>query len=246
VRSWGVTLRVLPDLDAAAREGARLVAATAGTVLSRSGRFTLALAGGRTPRALHAHLVSQAIDWERTVVLFGDERCVPSEHPDSNYRMARESLLDRLPRPPGKVLRMEGELPPADAAARYEEAMRQVFPGTPFPRIDLVILGMGADGHTASLFPGTAALTEHERWVAANHVPQLDAWRLTLTFPVLQSAAAVLFIVAGEDKAPVLAEAFGGLPHPAPYPCERARPTEGVLTVLADRAAASRLPQPLP
>jgi 6-phosphogluconolactonase len=241
-----VDLRVLPDLDAAASEAAHLVAAAAWAGIARAGRFTLALAGGRTPRALHAHLLSEAIDWERTIVLFGDERCVPSEHPDSNYRMARETLLDRLPRPPVEVLRMEGEREPLDAAARYEEAMCQVFPGTRFPRIDLVILGMGPDGHTASLFPGTAALGERERWVAANHVPQLGSWRLTLTPPVLQSAAEVLFLIAGEDKAPVFAEAFGGKPHATPYPCELARPGAGALLVLADRAAASRLPEPRP
>jgi 6-phosphogluconolactonase len=246
VPSWGVILRVLPDLDAAASEAADLVAAAARTAIARAGRFTLALSGGRTPRALHAHLLSRAMDWERTIVLFGDERCVPPAHPDSNYRMVRETLLDRLPRPPVEVLRMEGERSPQDAAARYAEAMCQVFPGTPVPRLDLVILGMGPDGHTASLFPGTAALEERERWVAANHVPQLRAWRLTLTLPVLQSAAEVLFLIAGEDKAPVFAEAFGGKPHPAPYPSELVRPREGVLLVLADRAAASGLPQPLP
>ena len=239
-------LRVLPDLETIAAEAARLVAAAAEEAVARSGRFTLVLSGGRTPRALHAHLLSERLDWERTIVLFGDERCVPPQHPDSNYRMARETLLDRLPRPPVEVLRMEGERPPGEAAARYEEAMCQVFPGRPFPRIDLVILGMGPDGHTASLFPGTAALEERTRWTAANHVPQLDAWRLTLTLPVLRSAAAILFLVAGEDKAPVFAEAFGGKAHPVPYPCEEVRPTDGVLTVLVDGAAASRLPQPLP
>lgn len=241
-----MALSILPDLDAVAAEAARLVAEVARSAVDRAGRFTVALSGGNTPRALHARLVSEAIDWERTIVLFGDERCVPPEHPDSNYRMVRETLLDRLPRPPVEVLRMEGERPPADAAARYEEAMCQVFPGTPFPRLDLVILGMGADGHTASLFPGTAALKERARWVAANRVPKLDAWRLTLTLPVLQASTATLFLIAGQDKAPVLAEAFGGTPHPVPYPCELARPSTGALTVLADRTAASLLPQPLP
>lgn len=241
-----MTLRVLPDLDAVAAEAARQVATAAESAIRRSGQFTVALSGGRTPRDMHRHLLSEPVAWDRTIILFGDERCVPPEHAESNYRMARETLLDRLATSPRQVLRMEGERPPAEGAARYEEAMRQVFPGTELPRIDLVILGMGADGHTASLFPGTAALSERKRWVAANHVPQLGAWRLTLTLPVLQSAAAILFLIAGQDKAPVLAEAFGGAPHPAPYPCELARPRNGVLTVLADRAAASRLPQPLP
>jgi 6-phosphogluconolactonase len=241
-----VDLRVLPDLDAIAEHAARLVAAAARTAIERSGRFTLALAGGRTPQGLHARLPAEAIAWEKTTVLFGDERCVPPDHPDSNDRMVRETLLDRLPRPPAAVLRMEGERAPEEAASRYARAMREVFPAAAFPRIDLVLLGMGADGHTASLFPGTVALDERERWVVANHVPQLDAWRLTLTFPVLQSAAEVLFLIAGQDKARVFAEAFGGLPHPEPYPCERARPRDGALTVLVDRAAASGLPQPLP
>lgn len=239
-------LRVLSDLDAVAAEAARQVAAAAESAIRRSGRFTVALSGGRTPRDMHRHLLSEAVEWARTIILFGDERCVPPDHPDSNYRMVRETLLDRLATPPRQVLRMEGERPPRDAAARYEAAMRDVFPAVPFPRIDLVVLGMGPDGHTASLFPGTDALAERERWVAANHVPQLDAWRLTLTLPVLQSAAAILFLIAGEDKATALGEAFGGAPHPTPYPCELARPRDGVLTVLADRAAASRLPQPLP
>ena len=237
---------VLGDLEALAEAGARRVAAAASGALARSDRFTLALSGGRTPCALHARLLEERIDWARTVLLFGDERCVPPGHPDSNYGMARETLLDRLPVPPARVLRMEGEREPAEAAERYARALREIFPADPFPRLDLVILGMGPDGHTASLFPGTEALEERERWVVANHVPRLDAWRLTLTLPVLTSAAATLFLVAGADKARALAEAFGGLPHPRPHPCELARPRRGTLTVLADRAAGSALPQPLP
>jgi 6-phosphogluconolactonase len=155
--------------------------------------------------------------------------------------MAKETLLDRLPEAPAQVLRMEGEREPSDAAERCERALRELFPGATFPRLDLVLLGMGPDGHTASLFPGTAALEERTRWVVANHVPQLDAWRLTVTFPVLESAAQVMFLIAGADKAPVVAEAFGGRPHASRYPCERARPKDGVLTVLVDRSA-----QPVP
>jgi 6-phosphogluconolactonase len=239
-------VKVLSDPEAVAREGAQHIARAAEAALARSGRFTLALSGGRTPRALHAHLLAEPVDWGRTVVLFGDERCVAPDHPESNFRMARETLLDHLPCPPAVVVRMEGERPPEEAARRCEQALRSLFPDAVFPRPDLVVLGMGADGHTASLFPGTTALQEKTRWVVANHVPQLDTFRLTLTVPVLQSAAELLFLVTGKDKAPVFAEAFGGRPHPVPYPCELVGPLDGVRTVLADAAAASELPEPLP
>jgi 6-phosphogluconolactonase len=233
---------VLPDDEAVARQGARRVAAAAGEAISGAGRFTLALAGGRTPRALYRRLREEPLDWARIELLFGDERCVPPDHPDSNYRMVQETLLDGLPVPPARVLRMEGERDPAEAADRYASALRGLFPSAPFPRLDLVLLGMGVDGHTASLFPGTSALEESVRWVVANHVPSQDAWRLTLTLPVLRAAAATMFVITGLDKAAVVSEAFGGRPHPVPYPCERALPSDGALDVLVDRAAAALLP----
>ena len=232
-------VKVLSDPEAVAREGAQCIARAAEAALARSGRFTLALSGGRTPRALHAHLLAEPVDWGRTVVFFGDERCVAPDHPDSNFRMAKETLLDHMPWPPAAVLRMEGERPPEEAARRYEQALRSLFPDAVFPHPDLVVLGMGADGHTASLFPGTTALQEKTRWVVANHVPQLDAFRLTLTVPVLQSAAELLFLVTGQDKAPVFAAAFGGRPHPVPHrhlrPDRQGRPLDEEMAALGLR-----------
>lgn len=177
-------------------------------------------------------------------MLFGDERCVPADHPQSNYRLARELLFDPVRVPSRNVHRMRGELDdPVAAAASYETVLRELFRGAPLPRFDLLLLGVGQDGHTASLFPGTAALRESSRWVVANHVPQLASWRLTLTLPALCAARRILFLVTGESKARVLAEAFGGSPHEPPYPCERVVPLDGQREVLADRAAASLLPR---
>ena len=177
-------------------------------------------------------------------MLFGDERCVPPDHPDSNFRMARETLLDGVPIPENQVLRMEGEnANPARAAHFYETRMRELFPDAEWPRIDLVLLGVGTDGHTASLFPGTDALQERERWVVANYVPKLEAWRITLTLPALNSARQVLFLLTGSKKAGVVAQGFGGEPHDEPLPCELVRPRDGQREVLLDEEAAIQLPE---
>jgi 6-phosphogluconolactonase len=157
--------------------------------------------------------------------------------------MARETLFDPLEIPELQVLRMKGEQVPAEAAQRYELRLSDLFLLRPRRRFDLVLLGIGTDGHTASLFPGTEALNEQERWVVANHVPQLDAWRLTLTFKALNSTRRVIFMANGEQKAQIVAEAFGGVEHPEPYPCERIAPVNARREVLIDRPAASRLPQ---
>ncbi len=206
------------------------------------GAFALVLAGGSTPRKTYEELTRRqsALDPQRTWFLFGDERCVPPDHERSNYRMAREALFDPLGVPPERVLRMEGERDPQDAARRYEERLRAILLETD-PRLDLVLLGIGPDGHTASLFPGTTALEERDRWVVANWVPQLDEWRLTLTLPILNRARGVAFLVRGADKARIVAEAFGGVAHASPYPCERVRPETGALSVLLDTIAAARL-----
>ncbi len=241
-------VEVLPDADAVYRTAAEsLVSAAVGAVEQR-GRFVVVLAGGSTPRDLHAILAEpphrDRVPWARTWVLFGDERCVPPDDPRSNYRMAMETLLDRVPVPSEQILRMMGEArDPSLAAAAYEAEIRALFPGASEPRFDLVVLGMGADGHTASLFPGTEALTETSRWVVANRIPKLETWRITLTLPALNAARGVMLLVTGEDKAQVFAEAFCGAPHPAPHPCELIVPKDGALEVLADRAAAARCPQ---
>jgi 6-phosphogluconolactonase len=164
----------------------------------------MALSGGSTPRRMHELLAESAgIDWSRVHVYWGDERTVGPDDPESNYRMARESLLDRVDIPVGNVHRMRGEHDPEEAAQSYEATLRETFGVEPpeVPRLDINVLGVGADGHTASLFPGTAALQENERWVVANEVPQQETTRITLTYPVLNNAALTIFLVSGANKA---------------------------------------------
>jgi 6-phosphogluconolactonase len=202
---------------------AALVAAAADRIergvaaaLDLRGACSLALAGGGTPRPVYAELVRRhregagGIDWSRVSVLFGDERCVPPDHPDSNYRMAREALLDHVPIPAERVLRMRGEADPELAAAEYSIAMARLLRSREHPVLDIVLLGLGDDGHTASLFPGTAALRERGRSCVAQYVDKLSAWRLTLTPPVLESARMVLFLVEGAGKAEALARVLEG------------------------------------
>jgi 6-phosphogluconolactonase len=233
---------VLPDPRAVAEEAARRVEVAAADAAAR-GRFVLVLAGGSTPRRLYEILASprdrNRVPWQKTIVLFGDERCVPPDDPDSNYRAADESLLRRVPIPHGAVHRIEGEDPdPARAAARYEEVLRGLFPGDGAPRFDLVLLGMGVDGHTASLFPRSAALEETSLWVAVGRAPSPPAARITLTLGALRGARRVLFQIVGADKARAAAEAFGGRPHSEPYPAERVAPESEAVEVLLDEAAA--------
>lgn len=226
----------------------RIVALTEQAIGAR-GRFTWALGGGSTPKELYALLASAdyvgRVDWSRVHFFWGDERCVPPEHPESNYRMARETLLDVVRPAAERVHRMQGELEPSQAAARYQSELERSFelaPSEHFPRFDLILLGMGADGHTASLFPGSAALDEAKRWVVASrasHLPQArTVLRLTLTLPVLSAARCALFLVAGTDKAERLAEVLSGRHLGPPYPAELVRPELGA-EWLVDSAAAA-------
>jgi len=234
------------DLAEAARLAAQEVVARAQAAASLRGRFTLALSGGHTPQALHALLADPVehfrgrISWAATHVFFGDERCVPPDHPDSNYGAARRSLLAHVPLPASNVHRLRGEDDPLAAAATYEAELRRVVPVEPgLPRLNLILLGLGADGHTASLFPGTAALDEETRLVVANDVPQVGGFRLTFTFPLILAARAVAFLVAGEDKAAAVSDVLGGR---GARPAARVHLAEGDLTWYLDEAAASRLP----
>ena len=233
-------VRVEEDLAAASRAAAEEVARAAREAVAARGRFTLGLTGGATPRELYALLAADAaFPWARTHAFFSDERCVPPDHPDSNYGMAREALLSRVP--VAAVHRMEGELPPADAALRHEADLKAAFAldgGAP-PALDLLLLGLGADGHVASLFPRTAALGERARLCVANEVPRLGATRLTLTVPVLNEARRVLFLVAGEQKAWAVRAAFDGACEPEDVPARLVRPDR--TRWIVDRAAASRL-----
>lgn len=230
---------------------ASLVEAAAGLVVEEAcravaarGRFTLALAGGGTPKPVYERLAKDdlvgAIDWSKTHVFFGDERCVGPNDPQSNYRMAREALLARVPLPEAQIHRIRGEADPVVAAAEYEQALREILRSEK-PRLDLVLLGIGGDGHTASLFPGTTAVREAKRLVAAQYVDKLTAWRVSLTPPLLDAAAEVAFLVEGEGKAEVLAAILEGPYRPDVLPAQRIQPTAGRVRWLVDAAAASRL-----
>jgi 6-phosphogluconolactonase len=244
-------LRRVADAEAVAREGAQRIAAAAARAVAERGRFTIALSGGSTPRRLYELLADPAgpfresVPWERVHVFFDDERHVPPDHPDSNYRMARMALLARVPA--GSVHRMRGERREARTAAEeYEAELGSFFGASPGidlpPRLDLVLLGLGADGHTASLFPGSAALGEGSRWVVAPFVERLGVFRITLTLPVLNRAREVLFLVSGAAKAEALSRSLAPPPD-APFPpAALVRPEAGTLVWLADAAAA---PAPL-
>lgn len=223
-----------------AEAAARAFVEGAARAIAERGRFAAALAGGSTPEATYEVLARDHagdVDWPNVHVFFGDERTVPPDHEDSNYRMAREALLDRVP--VGSVHRMRGELPPDEAAASYEEELSGFF-GAEFPTLDLVMLGIGEDGHTASLFPETPALGVTDRLAVANPVPKLDTTRLTLTVPVLNAAREVRFLVAGGGKAEALAEILEGGADPRAYPAKLVQPPGGP-TWMADRDAATSL-----
>lgn len=219
----------------------------ASEAVEKRGRFAVALAGGSTPKSLYALLAANAsssLPWSQMFFFFGDERHVPPDHPDSNYRMANESLFSKAPIPPGNVFRMPTENPDTDAvAAAYEQTLRNFFSAKPgeFPSFDLILLGMGPDGHTASLFPETAALEERSRLVVANWVEKLKTSRITLTLPVLNAARCVTFLVSGTDKAPALHQVLEGDGPGEKYPSKLVQPERGKLIWFVDRAAASEL-----
>ncbi len=241
-------VHVYPDAEALAQAAAALFVELAEDAQRTRGRFSVALAGGSTPRGTYALLASTAfaprVDWSRVHVFWGDERCVPPEHPQSNYRMARETLLDHVPIPAANVHRIPCEQAPTQAAAAYERTLQEFFalaPGEGVPQFDLILLGMGDDGHTASLFPGTAALHERRRWVVAHYVAKLQAWRVTLTPVVLNAARHVAFLVAGAGKAARLREVLRGSYQPDVLPAQVVQPASGRLVWLVDAAAATLL-----
>ncbi|MBI5957627.1 MAG: 6-phosphogluconolactonase [Chloroflexi bacterium] len=241
-------ISVYPDPAALTRRAAEMITALAAEIVPVQGRFSMGLSGGSTPRALFTLLASddyaQRIPWSGVHVFWGDERCVPPDHTESNYRMAREALLDHVPIPAENIHRVRAELSPAEAAQDYEQTLRSFFAAesdqTP-PRFDLLLLGMGDDGHTASLFPHTAALHEHTRWVIENRVEKLNTWRITLTVSAINAAAQVLFLVIGSSKATVLRDVLHGPYQPGHYPSQRIGPINGRLIWLLDAAAAALL-----
>jgi 6-phosphogluconolactonase len=242
-----MSVEIFRTPDEMAKAVANRFAARAIEAVSARGRFTASLGGGKTPVALYtllakAPFVSQ-IPWARVHLFWGDERCVPPDHPDSNYRMIREFLLDHVPIPPANVLRMPGEMDPAEAAARYEERLREFFVthGDGFPVLDFILLGLGEDGHTASLFPGTRSIREPARWVVGHYVDAQKGWRITLTPPVINAARMVAFIVAGAGKAAVMKEILEGPFRPDTLPAQIVRPAGGDLVWMLDREAAALL-----
>lgn len=213
------------------------------------GRFTIALSGGSTPKSLYNLLATNArnaLPWDRMFFFWGDERHVPPTNSESNYRMANEVMLAKVPVPAGNVFRMPTENPDAALAAEeYEKNLRSFFQlsAAEVPRFDLILLGLGPDGHTASLFPGTAALREKSRLVVANWVEKLKTNRLTFTLPVLNAARCVAFLVSGTEKASVLKTVLEENAPPEQYPAKLVNPSPGRLIWFLDRAAASSLPQ---
>jgi 6-phosphogluconolactonase len=234
-------IKVLPDGAAVAREAAERIVELSEAAIETGGRFSIALSGGSTPKALYQLLASSQyqpqIDWPNVDVFFGDERCVPPDHADSNYRMAREAMLSKVPIPGDNIYRMRGEAPdPNEAAREYGQMLKEKFGNDGGP--DLILLGMGPDGHTASLFPNTKALSETKHRVVANQVPKLNAWRLTMTAPFINRAHHVMFLVNGEEKSAVLAQVLEGARDPERFPSQLIQPTRGNLTWLLDAAAA--------
>jgi ribose 5-phosphate isomerase A len=240
-------IRILPDPDRLARRvaafrddrgrGHPVAPALRGSV-----------AGGSTPRAAYQLIASAEfsprIDWSRVHALWGDERCVPPPDPQSNYRMVKEALLDRVPIPAGNIHRIRGEEPPESAAADYESSLRQLI--GPTGHLDLVLLGLGMDGHTASLFPGQAAVHEKVHWVVAEAIAALGAWRITLTPVVINAAREITFVVSGAEKAAILEQVLRGNSNPAVLPAISIVPGAGQVVWLVDRAAGETALSPSP
>lgn len=210
-------------------DAVKLIESEAATAIANRGQFILALSGGNTPRPVYEALAKREQQWDRWIFTFGDERCVPPDDIQSNYRMAKESLFDHAPIPADNILRIPAELDPAIAAGKYEELLRARAHKHEIFRHDLLLLGMGDDGHTASLFPGTEALKETERWVVSNFVPKFDTHRITLTYPVLDASRHVCFLVNSKGKDGILEEVFSGKSN---YPSAAVKPTDGKLTWL--------------
>lgn len=240
-------IRIVPDTAALANHTADIFSRLAQEAMATHGRFTIALAGGSTPKAAYELLAREpyrsTLEWEGVHVFWGDERHVPPDHADSNYRMASEALLSRIDLPAANIHRILAEQEAWQAAEQYETTLRTFFDLAPdgLPRFDLILLGMGPDGHTASLFPGTPAVHERTRLVAAPWVEKLHTYRITMTPAVLCHAMHVVFAVGGADKADTLRQVVHGEYQPARFPAQVVRPTQGTLLWLVDEAAAQLL-----
>ena len=232
-------IKVVPDLNALIEEAADRVASAARSALSDHEFFSIALSGGSTPEPVYRRLTEEpyrsAIDWGRVRVYFGDERCVPPDSNQSNYHMAKEAMLSKAPIPAENVFRMRGEINPNEAAIEYGKLLKEHFGDG---GLDLVLLGMGDDGHTASLFPGTEALKETKHRCVANFVPKMNTWRITMSAPFINKADRVMFLVSGAGKAQRVAEILEGPREPERLPSQLIDPVNGHLTWLLDSPAA--------
>ncbi len=246
-------IRELDDTNQLFHAAAEEVCRIGRMSIETTGRFSLVLSGGGTPRGLYEllaqHPYRSQIDWKKVDFFWGDERAVPPDHPLSNYRMAKEAMLDKLPIPAERIHRIETERPDLDDAARdYEAKIEQVLGRVPGvgrrpPHFNLFLLGMGDDGHTASLFPNTTYLFEKERWVVAQEVPKAPHERVTMTPPLINAAHFIMFLVAGPNKAEVLAQVLQGPRDPKRWPAQLIRPLTGEVTWFVDRAASAKLIQ---
>ncbi len=231
------------------KHAAQLVLESGAEAFRGHGRFMLCLSGGHTPKKLYELLAEpyyrERLDWTNTFILWSDERCVPPTDPESNYKMAFDAFLSKVPLPEKNIYRIPAEMTPPPAAAKaYEQSLKTLFQGY-FPKIDLALLGMGDDGHIASLFPKTEALAEKERWVVSNYIEKLSSNRITLTLPVLNNARRVLFLVAGDSKAGIVKEVLrDDLPRNR-YPAQMVSTYEGEVLWLLDKPAMSKCPDAL-
>lgn len=248
----GRSVALFPDAEAVAAAAAALFVNEAAEAVRVRGRFGVALSGGSTPTALFRELASERwasrVDWTTVHVFWSDERCVPPDHADSNFGVAHRELLRHVPLPGSQIHRIRGEDAPALAAAAYDRTLRSFTTGTDGTPggLDLILLGLGTDGHTASLFPGTEAVTnahtaEPEPWVVENYVPDLGAWRVTFTLAAINRAATVAFLVTGAAKADVLRRVLSGGGEGGPEPARGVKPASGRLLWLVDEAAAEGL-----
>jgi 6-phosphogluconolactonase len=244
-------IAVYPDTNTLSQEAAQFIVRLASECIVTRGRFSIALSGGSTPKVLYGLLGSELyrdqIDWSKVDIFWSDERCVPPDSADSNYHMAREVLLSRVPLSPQQVHRMPADQPDHDAAAQaYTHEMRQSFGTDGIPHFDLIQLGMGPEGHTASLFPHQASLHEQQRLVMYVNVPKPPPERLTFTPPILNAARHVLFLVTGAEKADAVQAVLEGEYNPDEYPAQIVRPPSGEVVWMLDEAAASKLKRQIP
>lgn len=236
---------VAPTKPAWIEESSAIIQKAAQDSIARRGCFSLVLSGGNTPRPVYQALANlgvkgKRLDWENTFIFWGDERCVPPDHPVSNYRMAREALLDQIPIPENNIFRIKGESPPDKAASDYQKDIDDFFKDRQ-KHFDLVLLGIGEDGHTASLFPQSSALEENHSWVSPNYIASNNVWRVTLTYPAILSARKILFLISGNKKAEIVQQIIQDPINSSRYPAAKVASTHQDVTWVLEQTAGVKL-----